>query len=948
MQQENIVLNVQEKGAARTAANLKKVETRISGIQRAAKAAGAALGVYLGVQGVRALAAAISSSIDFANALSTLEAKARDVTQTGSQMIGTIQGITTNQLSMAEAAGVAAQAVQLFGQAGADSVGQLTQIAGQAATVFGKTIPEALNIMFQGIASGRATTLRQIGLFIDLDKAAIDMADSLGKSVDELTEAELATSRLNSVLEAGAGAFSDLDIDVNVLDRLKTSLSDLGNVFKLLLTGGSTEVGVGALAVRIENLTAALKGLGESGRRLDGIRAALQALTGTVIIGGLAALTSHVVGFSTKISAAISRLRVLPGLIAETQKSLASQFAVADPAFAGRMKERLDLYKKEQAQLRLNVRGIWKYVVQLAALAAVFAVLYLAYKQNLDAQRKLKEAVENVEAAYDTLHKSLDKTRNRFADLELVLGTVNEITELNSKQNEILVHRLQQLTEQYPYLAAEIGLTARKEEELTDTELRLYAAWGDAIEELTTYAERVEYLTKQFPSLTTEIGLAVDAEGNLYDASGDAITGLADLQDAINQFNTSVIVQEVGKAVEALIILAEAQTLAAIGPEPPGAPGARTFKERQEEAVRSGGPFATAELYRVALGEAIGAGIRALGEWISPGGLEATAEAGYRETKSKYDALLSRLLALHERDDVIPPGTTRRDGRGAGAGADSIIEAIVELTEAQQLAIERTEEWNRLMGMSNSAMRDFRISVELADRGMGSIEDAQKAYDNTMRTVIEGMMVLDFELPLTAEQTEYLGTQLEIAGDRVIFFTESLDGLVSEMLAIVAEGPIPPFVAPEQVDYGFGPGVIPTLNGIPMAGPWDEPEEEVGVPWSGTKAGQYGLIAAKGVMTGGEEGAGQAIGAATTLALTPALGPYAALVGSLTGDLIGGLFAPRRPEPVMEAIPVKVMNFQDMATAWLNITKQQAMRTMALGIDNLAGRMRLKENMVGI
>lgn len=279
------------------------VNRGLSGLQKQlVNLKASATGIFAGlitIQGLRLIGQAASASIDFGNALSTLDAQTKDVTQTTDQLIRTIQEVTSSQLSMAEAAGVASQAVQLFGQAGADRVGDLTRVAGQAATVFGKTIPEALNIMFQGIASGRTTTLRQIGLFVDLEKAAQDLADSLGKDVDQLTEAELSQSRLNATLSAGSDAFGQLAIDVNVLGRLKSSISDLGDVFTQVFFGGRVEAGIESLSIAVQGLTESLR----DPEVVADIRQIATALTsiaaGGATVKGIQLVQTNLGGFST-------------------------------------------------------------------------------------------------------------------------------------------------------------------------------------------------------------------------------------------------------------------------------------------------------------------------------------------------------------------------------------------------------------------------------------------------------------------------------------------------------------------------------------------------------------------------------------------------------------------------------------------------------------------------
>lgn len=75
-------------------------------------------------------------------------------------------------------------------------------------------------------------------------------------------------------------------------------------------------------------------------------------------------------------------------------------------------------------------------------------------------------------------------------------------------------------------------------------------------------------------------------------------------------------------------------------------------------------------------------------------------------------------------------------------------------------------------------------------------------------------------------------------------------------------------------------------------------------------------------------------------------GPIGGLLGNLASKLIGGLFKKKKATKV-EAVPVRVINFSDMQSALLNITKQMLLGNTSGSINRL-DNLRLKQNKVGV
>lgn len=111
--------------------------------------------------------------------------------------------------------------------------------------------------------------------------------------------------------------------------------------------------------------------------------------------------------------------------------------------------------------------------------------------------------------------------------------------------------------------------------------------------------------------------------------------------------------------------------------------------------------------------------------------------------------------------------------------------------------------------------------------------------------------------------------------------------------------------------------------------------------WGG---GDWATLAGVGYGAYQAGGGRAAMGAALPM-IGSAFGPW----GTLAGVVLGGLFGGRqRPEPVIEPIPVKVVNWQDMASALLNISKGEMVAGASLALDRIAGNLRVREMKVGL
>ncbi len=279
------------------------------------------------------------------------------------------------------------------------------------------------------------------------------------------------------------------------------------------------------------------------------------------------------------------------------------------------------------------------------AILAVVGILYL----NKRAQDDLSKATEEAQVVYNRAESRMERVNFLMTELGAVLQSAGDETELT--------------TEQMDY-----------------------------------FQKRILEINEEFPNMITQLGYVVDAEGDLYTATGDAITGIEDLQRIVNEFNTSSMVAEVGRAAEALMILAEARLMEAEGPEP----GARQEDIRRQFEAGEIGQFQAGLLMFMA---DIGLGIDALSEAMF-GTMTAAAAEAAATNEQEWQALLDRLAASPGGIGGVPPGGGGGLGPGGRGRRVEEVDELIELMKKENEARQASQlEWVNIMKESVSAWR---------------------------------------------------------------------------------------------------------------------------------------------------------------------------------------------------------------------------------------------------
>ena len=151
------------------------------------------------------------------------------------------------------------------------SIERFGKVARGAALALGRDTQDAISRLTRGITKLEPELLDELGIMVRLDEASKDYAESIGKSVSDLSRYEKSQAFLNATLEEGERKFGALsDVDVNVYDQLAAGLQNLaksgiGGLAKLIepivgyLSSSPTAL-VGVLGLFASTITGAVVG----------------------------------------------------------------------------------------------------------------------------------------------------------------------------------------------------------------------------------------------------------------------------------------------------------------------------------------------------------------------------------------------------------------------------------------------------------------------------------------------------------------------------------------------------------------------------------------------------------------------------------------------------------------------------------------------------------------
>ena len=181
---------------------------------------------------------------------------------------------------------------------------ELARIAQDAAVIANMNSSQAFEHLVYTIQTGNVRMGRTLGLQLQFGQAQREMADSLGKTVDQLTDTEIIQSRVNEVMETSVMIQGAYDAAMTTTGKQLTSLPRHLETARVAFG----EVFVEMLGTAIANLTEFLVAFAE-------MPIALRAQAVSAIAAGIA--MAGVIGVALKIAKVI-QLTVIPAIKAMT------------------------------------------------------------------------------------------------------------------------------------------------------------------------------------------------------------------------------------------------------------------------------------------------------------------------------------------------------------------------------------------------------------------------------------------------------------------------------------------------------------------------------------------------------------------------------------------------------------------------------------------------------
>lgn len=307
--------------------------------------------------------------------------------RTASIMVSSIQSITNEAVSANQAMRTAAMGFSAGFST--DQIEGLTKVAKGASIALGRDLPDALDRLVRGTAKLEPEILDELGIFVRLDDAVEQYADTLGKAGSELTQTERRQAFLNATLSQGILKFGQIgdSIDTNPYDKLAANFKKISdtalNIFSTVL-----------------------------GPAISFLASNTMALLGVLILFG-STLASSLLPTLTEVAKK-------QGLVADSAKRMAEEEAKAGKKFA---------QKEKIAFVRDDTLPKTKKGVDLAAVTKLKSAL----KKNTVEAKDFETALSKVQALRkqtETIAKK-NKTTNTDAHKQ-------RIKELDQLKNKII------------------------------------------------------------------------------------------------------------------------------------------------------------------------------------------------------------------------------------------------------------------------------------------------------------------------------------------------------------------------------------------------------------------------------------------------------------------------------------------------------------------------------
>jgi len=240
----------------------------------------------LGAAMVAATGYAIKSAVEVEGTKTAFQNLAKAAGQSGEDILRAMQKASSGTISEANLMRSATRAMTMGVASDIEEFTSLMEIARLRGSEMGISTAEAFDVLSDGIGRLSPLMLKQLGIVIDTTDAYTRYATSIGKTKDELTEAEKKQALYNEILSKNSDALgSSGDVAMTAkesMEALKASFDDLMSVIGEMFLPAIKEI-----ATRITTVVKAVKEwMDKNPELVDGLKAAgiaLGIIVGTVV-----------------------------------------------------------------------------------------------------------------------------------------------------------------------------------------------------------------------------------------------------------------------------------------------------------------------------------------------------------------------------------------------------------------------------------------------------------------------------------------------------------------------------------------------------------------------------------------------------------------------------------------------------------------------------------------
>ena len=190
----------------------------------------------------------------------SLQALAANYGTDAGKIVTSLQEVSDQTLSTADAVGIANSALLAGGASFASEIPRLFEIARAAALATGQDVNFVLDTLVRGIAKGSPLLIDNAEIYLSLGDAVDEYAESIGKTADELTRQERTQATLNAVLTQGQsiveGVGSSALEATSDINKLNTAFKTVGEVARAGLRAiGESSNGIEIFGRRFDGVT---------------------------------------------------------------------------------------------------------------------------------------------------------------------------------------------------------------------------------------------------------------------------------------------------------------------------------------------------------------------------------------------------------------------------------------------------------------------------------------------------------------------------------------------------------------------------------------------------------------------------------------------------------------------------------------------------------------------